>query len=270
MRQLLITVAAIGTTLAGARAQELGEMSTDRPDFTESTDTIARGWTQLEGGVLSNWHALASGQDRAIGAPYSLLRLGLTRFAELRLSADGFTSESGAVDGAWEQHSGGSDLEIASKVRVLDEKVHLPALAFIAGASVPTGAGYFSSGRVNPFLELCWSKSLPGGFDAGGNVNFQWGGTETEHAYSLSVGHKLGRGFGVYGEIYRISPIDGDEAAHWVANSGITKLLGTNAQLDIEAGHTVNARTPYWFVGAGFAIRMPNHAILNALLLRVH
>ncbi len=203
-------------------------------------------------------------------APYSLLRLGLTRFAELRLSADGFTSESGAVDGAWEQHSGGSDLEIASKVRVLDEKVHLPALAFIAGASVPTGAGYFSSGRVNPFLELCWSKSLPGGFDAGGNVNFQWGGTETEHAYSLSVGHKLGRGFGVYGEIYRISPIDGDEAAHWVANSGITKLLGTNAQLDIEAGHTVNARTPYWFVGAGFAIRMPNHAILNALLLRVH
>ena len=270
MKQFSFTVAIAAATVFTVCAQETGAISTDRPDFTESTDTIAPGLVQLEGGFLLSRHAMGATPQRQIGAPYALLRLGLTSFAELRFDADGFSSESHLINGAWEQHGGNSDLEIGAKVRVLNEKVHLPALAFIAGASVPTGSSYFSSDRIDPFLEVAWSKSLPRGFEAGGNINFRWGGSETEHGYSLSVGHSLGHGFGSYSEIYRISPIDGDEAAHWIANGGITKLLGENVQLDLEAGHTINARTPHWFVGAGFAIRMAAPRLIASALNHFH
>ena len=49
-----------------------------------------------------------------------------------------------------------------------------------------------------------------------------------------------------------------DEAAHWVANTGVTHLLSSRIQIDIAAGHTLYAHTSYWFSGAGFAIRLDN------------
>ena len=78
---------------------------------------------------------------------------------------------------------------------------------------------------------------------------------EREHAASLTIGRKLPSGLRVFGEVFRVSPIEGDEAAHAIAATGITKLLGMSAQVDVSAGHTLDARTPSWFVGAGFAVR---------------
>ncbi|MBZ5609825.1 MAG: transporter [Acidobacteriia bacterium] len=244
------------------------EISPDRPGLTEPTDTLSPGTLELEGGLLLSRHAMES--SREFAAPFSLLRIGVTRFAEARLGADGFARESTLVDGARQHHSGGSDLEAGLKVRVWSEQRYLPAFTAIGSLSIPTGSAYFSSGRRDPSLELCWSKSLPAHFQAGGNVNFRWGAETTEHAVSLSVSRKLGRGIGAYGEVYRLSPIEGDEPAHWIADTGITKLLGINTQVDIELGHTLCARTPYWFVGAGFAIRFSRPPVIRALSRNAH
>jgi hypothetical protein len=153
-------------------------------------------------------------------------------------------------------------------IRAWDEGQLVPAFAVIAALSVPDGSAYFTSGTHNRMLELCWSKSLPAGFDAGGNVNFQWG--EVEHAVSLSIGHKLGHRLRAYWETYRISPIEGDEALHWIFNTGITKQIGKRTQVDVEVGHTLNARTPLWFVGAGFALRFPGASVLGAFNSQAH
>lgn len=238
-------------------------LSTDRPDFTESTDTVPPGSVQLEGGILNSRHALESGPSRESGLPYVLARFGLTRFAELRWDANSYEMESDQLNGQRQNHSGSTDFDIGVKVRAWDERKLLPAFAVIAALSVPDGSAFFTSGTHNRMLELCWSKSLPAGFDAGGNVNFQWG--DIEHAVSLSVGHKLGRGVRAYWETYRISPIQSDEALHWIFDTGITKQIGKLTQLDIEIGHTLNARTPLWFVGAGFALRFPGASVLQAL-----
>jgi hypothetical protein len=58
-------------------------------------------------------------------------------------------------------------------------------------------------------------------------------------------------------EVYRISPIPYDEAAHWVADTGISKVLKDRLQVDVMVGHTMLARTPCWVVGTGFSIRVP-------------
>jgi hypothetical protein len=245
-------------------------MSTDRPGLAESTDTVRPGAIQLEGGFAVSQHALAAGSSHEIGAPFSLIRIGLARFAELRLGSDGFAIESRLVNGQWDRHSGGSDFEAGIKARVWNERKYIPSFAVIGALSVPTGSAYSTSGSRDPLLELCWSKSLPRDFDVGGNVNFRWDSAETEHSVSVSIGKKLSHGFGTYGEVYRISPIDGDEPAHWIANTGITKQLGVRTQIDAEIGRTLYARTPYWFVGAGFAIRFSKPTFFEARSRRTH
>ena len=249
-------------SISNPERTEPQELSTDRPDFTEATDTVPAGNVQIEGGFLASRHALASGSAHEYGLPFVLLRVGLTRFAELRWDAQSYEVASNLVNGRREEHVGGSDFDLAVKVRAWDEQRYLPAFAVIAGFSVPAGIDYFSSGEHDRILELCWSKSLAGGFDAGGNVNFQWG--EPERAVSLSIGHKLGRGLRAYGEIYRISPIEGDENSHWIADAGVTKQIGSRFQIDAEVGHTLNARTPLWFLGAGFAVRFSGMGVVRA------
>jgi len=241
------------------RTADLDELSTDRPDFTESTDTLRPGLFQLEGGLAGSSHNLAAGPVHTIGGPSALLRLGVTPRIELRLGADGFESEWRAAGGIVEHDSGHSDLDVAVKIRVLDEHRGLPAIAIIPGISMPSGSAAFTSGGHDRFLKLCWSRDLGKGFDAGGNANFRWEGAgpeaEVERGYSLSVGHKLPAALRGFWEIYRISPIPDDEAAHWIGDSGVSRNLGRNFHVDIAVGHTIGAHTPAWIFTVGFAVR---------------
>jgi hypothetical protein len=204
-------------------------------------------------------HELAGGPVRNISVPLPLLRIGLTRRLEMRLEADGFERESDASGATRELHYGGSDMSVGAKVRLLGEGPRQPAVSLLVSVSLPVGSSYFSSGGIDPEFHLIWAKSLPRGFDASGNFNLAWqtGGPQwtSQRAASFQVGHGLPGGLHGYGEIYRVWPIPGDEPAHLVVSGGVARPLGADAQLDVEAGHTMMARTPSWFVGFGFALR---------------
>jgi hypothetical protein len=121
--------------------------------------------------------------------------------------------------------------------------------------SLPVGSPRFSSGGYDPFFKLCWSKSLPKAFDAGGNVVAQLAtagpGTSVEQSVSLSVGHKLPGGLRGFWEVYRISPHE----AQTIADTGLSRVLGKNVEIDVLVGHTLLAQRSSWFAGAGFGIR---------------
>jgi hypothetical protein len=267
MKHLAMIVFAATGLFAAADEQAI---STDRPDYTEATDTVPRGWLQLETGFMVSSHTLRAGPSNYFGGPFPLIRVGLSRNLELRWGSDGFASESEFGTDRREHHTGLSDFETGVKYRFAEERKYTPALAVIAGFSIPAGATYFTSGHVDPLVDLCWSKSLPHEFDLAGNVNFKRlvASSITEKAFSVTSGKKLGRGFGAFVEVYRIAPIEGDEARHWIADAGFTKLLGSNIQFDTFLGHTIGARTPCWFVGAGFAVRMPGPTISRLITRR--
>ncbi|MCX6621785.1 MAG: transporter [Acidobacteria bacterium] len=252
--------ALVGALAAAERVVPDSEMSSDRPGFSESTDVLAPGSMQFEGGVLLSRQELGTSSVRSLGGPFLLVRMGLVRRVELRWSADGYGVESELSGAGRSRRSGMSDAMAGFKVRVFEERRHAPALSVIGAMSLPIGSRAFSSGGREPQVKLCWSKSLPGGFDTGGNVNFQWRaqGGGTGRAESFAAGHKIPGGMRLYGEVYRISPIEGEEDAQWITNGGGTKSLGRQVQVDVEVGHTVRSRTPGWFVGAGLAVRLPH------------
>jgi hypothetical protein len=87
---LVLTAAPLFAQTA-PEADLVPELVTDRPDFTESSFAIAKGWFQLESGLSFE----GDGPDaRAFTAPAALVRIGLGFNTELRLAGDGLVSQS--------------------------------------------------------------------------------------------------------------------------------------------------------------------------------
>ena len=192
-------------------------------------------------------------------APLGLVRIGLSDRVELRFSADGFVASSlKAADGTVYSH-GASDMEIGVKVRVFHSEAWGFDAAVIPMVTVPTGSSAMSSGAYDPTLKLTYAKSLGHGFDMSGNVNFSrvtdGGDVFSQRAYSVSFGHDLGGKFGAYWEVYGFSRLDKDGAAAWTLDTGVSRSVGANAQVDVEIGRGITEAAPDWFFGCGFAVR---------------
>jgi hypothetical protein len=81
--------------------------------------------------------------------------------------------------------------------------------------------------------------------------------------HSLVVGFPIVRRLGGFAEIYRLSSAARGASANWAFDSGLTLPLGGNAQLDVEAGHTIHSITPSWFCGMGLVLRVPRRRAYN-------
>ena len=235
-------------------AVDVPEIVTDRPDFTESSETIPRGWLQIESGVSLEGDAAT----RAFTAPSALFRLGLGHRTELRFGAEGLVAES---TGSF-RRSGGSDLEVGAKIRILDADRAGIDLALLPMVSLPTGAAHLTSGGYDPTLKITWARELPSGFGLTGNVNLssltEDGQRFHQEAISFSLGHDLFKGWGAYAEAYGFSKMSAAEGAGITVNGGLSHLVGRRAQFDIEAGRGVTSAAPDWFVGIGFAVIAPS------------
>lgn len=80
-------------------------------------------------------------------------------------------------------------------------------------------------------------------------------GRYTEQAHSVSLGHELTGGWGMYWEGYGFITSGRPFGQAWTLNTGVTHGLGSNAQFDVEVGRGVSAAAPDWFVGVGMGIR---------------
>jgi hypothetical protein len=244
-----------GVVRAAAPARtDLPELVTDRPDYTESTDIVGKGVFQLESGFTVE----RSQGGSSLSGPELLMRVGLSKRLELRLGGDGFLRER--TPGG-ERTTGRSDFDLALKIRLFDQGRHRPAISLIPILSAPVGSAYFSSGGYDPTLKVLLSKDLAKGFSLGGNVNFSSLSTPQgrfrQTAWSASLGHEIGGGFGAYWEMFGFAPWDKDASAAWIANTGISRSIGKNMQVDVRVGKRLTDSGPNWFWGMGMAVRQP-------------
>lgn len=241
---------------APAMAQEasLPDLITDRPDYTESSEVVGRGLLQLESGFTFEGDGAGPGRSRSLAVPASLLRLGLTSRSELRLSTAGFLSQH--VGGA--RTSGMGDIELGAKVKLANQSALGIDLALIPMASFPTGSTTETSGHVDPTLKVTWARTA-GSLGISGNVNLSSvsddRGRLTQKDFSLSLGHPLAGAWSGFIETYAFTPMGLGEGAGATIDGGVTRLIGSNLQIDVEGGRGVTAAAPNWFVAFGFAIR---------------
>ena len=127
---------------------------------------------------------------------------------------------------------------------------------------MPTGSYGFSSLGYDPSMKAAYAKTLPAGFSFGRNVNAAAlstpDGRVMQQGYSWTVGHGLPGGFEGFWEVFGVTQWNEAGAQAWIADSGVTRYLGANAQVDVRAGRRMTAAGPDWYFGFGLAVR---HAV---------
>lgn len=260
-----MAAAAWGQDAGSATKLDLPEFISDRPGYTETTAVVGRGIAQIELGMLIERGGRDQEHYRAISAPQSLLRLGLSSRIELRLSEDGYQSQ--LTTATREKVRGASDAAIGAKVKLINERGWRPAVAVIGTVTAPVGQPNVSSGGWDPEVKFSFAKDEGlKGFSLGGNLNLAAPSDADGHlltkAASVTVSRDLPAGLNGYFEWYAIGPGRG-LGRTMAVNGGITRMLSRNTQFDVEVGHTVSGRTPSWFISFGFVGRLPLRSVFR-------
>lgn len=248
--------AALACALLGACASmgTRDALVSDRPDFTESTVTIAPRHVQVESG------STLSHDGPTVTTTYGevLARAGLTSRLELRLAGNSFARErtAGIVT------SGLEDGNIGIKYAILGEAdgpSWRPSFSIIAGSSLPSGSTVFRSRRAQPEVKLlgAWSLSDRLGFSSNLNVARPFDGARsfTEYAASASFGYAVSERVGAYAEGFGFAPQDGSGLVSRYVNGGVTFLFSPDVQLDMRAGTGRAVTSRDWFAGLGLVVR---------------
>lgn len=242
---------------AVALAQSTEPIATDRPDFTESAGVVGTRVVQVESGVLWEQDDTGGQSAKQLSLPNTLVRLGMTSRLEFRTSFQGLVRQrAGGPRSSWQ--SSASDLVLGGKYQLARQEGLGLDVALLADVSLPTG-GAASSGNADPTVKLAWARDV-GSFSLSGNVNAASVTNEDDRRErvlegTLSVGHPLWGAWAAFLEGVASTIHDLDSVTAWTADTGVTRLLGNDAQLDVYLGRGLNDAATNWAFGAGVSFR---------------
>ena len=239
---------------------------TDRPDQTESTAIVPRGSVQLEIGAMREREV--EGDDGTTSDSFGnlLVRIGISRIAEVRLGWNAFTSRDRRAGSTERRASGASDASLGAKFHLANEKGRRPAMAVIAAASVPAGDEEFTSDGYDPGVLLAFSHTISDRIGLGYNAGLVFessvpeGGDRTtlsSFTYSLVSGIALSDKVGTFVELFGSAPASASGASALSFDAGFTWLVRPNMQLDASGGVGLNDGATDWFLGLGLSVRFP-------------
>jgi hypothetical protein len=252
----LAPVAAQVASAQDARDDAGEPLVTDRPDFTESAETVARGRFQIEGG--------ATFTDREEEGEQSfgevLIRVGVARRFELRLGLDSWVRLDPVGPGS--EVEGFADPALAAKAVLRadgDERRATPQLALLFGATLPIGSSELREPHAQPFAVLAasWdlSETISLGANLGGGLVSAGGEQYGELAASVAAGFGLSEKLGAFVELFGFLPEDDGGPSTSYLDAGFTWLLSNDLQLDVRAGVGLDGDADDLFAGVGLAWR---------------
>lgn len=252
---LLLGLVCGAVCAAPLTAQEQDPLVSDRPDFTESTGTIAPRHVQVEGGIT--WQE--AGEEDSLAAGEVLVRLGLRDNLEARLGVGSWSR----VDTPGARADGYDDPTLGIKVRLTDPQEDrppgLPAVALLLGTTVPVGSDELTADEWQPEAKLALGWDLTDRLGLGVNLGYAWpdDGGERFHQLLASVSAAVTATdrLGFFLEAYGFSEETPDGGSTRYADTGATFALTDDLQLDARIGFGLNDPSPERYVGVGVVAR---------------
>lgn len=255
------------TTAATALSQE---MSTDRPDQTESSWVVPKGVVQIETGFSIANDAPDAVPNSSITSltlqnfnlASALIRVGLLERLEFRLET-GYVvekSEGKQVLGQTEETvseslEGIDALAVGVKVGIAEEKGSFPEISLIFHTTLPVGNEAFRPAYVVPDFRFTLSHSLSESVSLGYNFGAEWSDANHPPAgiYTLVVGSDLAESVGGFLEMFgTLSP---ENPPQHTFDGGLTWGVDENLQLDASAGIGITEFAEDFFISGGVSFR---------------
>ena len=137
-------------------AKGLNEFTADRPGATTGTDVLPKGRIQWETGIGFEHTSIESPSATTWTINTSLLRFGISDYAELRFQTDGLYTKCGD-----ERYSGLANVCIGSKLHLFEGWKALPEMSLLANVYIPGGKdSYYLPENIGGQLGLLFQNSL--------------------------------------------------------------------------------------------------------------
>ena len=231
------------------------EMSTDRPDKTESPYTVDAGHFQLEMDVLSYSYDRDNGlpgdarMESVSIAPVNL-KVGLCNRVDLQMVLETYTSVRTHVRATRqvERQRGFGDITMRLKANMWGNDEGRTALALMPFVKLPTNQDDLGNNSVEGGLIVPLAVDLGGGWGMGlmtevDLVRGERGGHEPEFINTITFGHNIVGNLDGYVEFF--SAVSTERDSEWVGtfDTGVTYGLTDDIQLDagINIGVTRSA-----------------------------
>ena len=236
----------------------IGVLETDRPDATEASSTIPKGFLQIETGTF--FESFKKNQVKIESYTYNttLLRYGLSNNFELRLGWDfqeGVTTVNNQkLDNVT---SGFNPLLLGMKIYIAEEKGWMPEIALIGHIFLPfTASNDYRPETTGIDFRFSMAHTLSEKSSLGYNLGMAWGddSPEANYIYTLAYGYSISDKFGAFVEIYGDLPEDSKANHLW--DAGLTYLISNNLQLDTSFGTSFTEGQDL-LISAGVSFRVP-------------
>jgi hypothetical protein len=232
---------------AGTCPTARDEISTDRPDVTNSSVVVPAGSLQIENGI--NLSARDGG--RSVDGTNTRWRLGIVPCLEFLVDTPTYFAN---VRGPG--NSGFSDVAPALKWQISPNpgKIDLSA---VFGVALPTGATDIAGRGAQPYLQFPWSWELHGGWGVSGMLTeFIRPSDPTSKLVTettFAIEKKLTERAGLFAEYVGDYPVNGSPIQ--LLNSGGFYRLTANQQVDFHVALGLNRNSPDYIVGVGYSVR---------------
>ena len=223
------------------------EISTDRPDVTNSSLVVPAGSLQIENGINSS----VRDGTRFVDGTNTRLRLGITQCLELLVDVPTYFANVRGPEG-----SGFSDVTPALKWQIspIPGKVDLSA---VFGVALPSGSASIAGRGAQPYLQFPWSWELHGGWGLSGMFTEFIRPSEptsklvTEATFVIEK--KVTERASLFVEYVGDYPANGSPAQ--LLNSGGLYRLTPTQQVDFHVAVGLNHNAPSYIVGVGYSVR---------------
>lgn len=244
-------------------AAEMRELSTDRPDQTESPYTVDAGHFQVELDFVNLTVDREDGirtRDLAV-APMNL-KVGLTNCVDLQLMIDPFVRSrvEDRSTGAVAKASGFGDVTTRVKINFWGNDGGSTAFAFMPFVKWPLSASEVRNGETEGGLIFILGYELPGGWGSAVMTEFDFvddgaGGRDTEWLNSITFSHDITDKMGAYFEFVAIT--SNADGYRWQGqfDTGLTFALSDNRQLDLGCNIGVTKSAPDFQPFIGYSAR---------------
>jgi hypothetical protein len=241
-----------GANLFAQPARKLRDLTTDRPDRTESPITVDKGHVQVEIDFVNVTQTAASIRSYGFGAVNA--KLGLRDNVDLQLVSQ--VHERTKV-GTLTTTSTLPDVMARLKVNLWGNDGGKTAAALMPFVTVPTESG----GSVEGGLIVPLAVELGRGWGFGTMSELDLVRSETSASHQLNVvhsvtfGHDLTSTVGMYGELAAELRNAAVKTVATTANTGLTLRVGGNLQFDAGANAGLNDHADRIRVFVGMARR---------------
>ncbi len=222
------------------------EISTDRPDVTNSSVVVPAGSLQSENGV----NLSARDGSRFVDGTNTRWRAGIANCLEFLVDVPTYFANVRGGEG-----SGFSDVAPALKWQIspIPGKVDLSA---VFGVALPTGSASISGRGAQPYLQFPWSWELRNGWGLSGMLTEfirPSDRTRLTTEATFVIEKKVTERASLFVEYVGDYPENGSPAQ--LLNSGGVYRLTPNQQVDFHVALGLNHNAPSYIVGVGYSVR---------------